>query len=84
LSLVLFTSPAEKRWRWACSKNSKLLHPCRKPELTIRCSHLKALPLLAVAALRENKPFRARELHRHFPDNELSLRETDRIDKGAH
>jgi hypothetical protein len=44
--------------------------------------------LLAVAALRENNPVRARELlgelHGRFPDNELYLREMDRIDKGAH
>ena len=44
--------------------------------------------LLAVAALRDNDPSRARELlgelHRRFPDNELYTREMDRIDKGAH
>jgi hypothetical protein len=44
--------------------------------------------LLAVAALRDNNPARAREilgeLHRRFPDNELYTREIDRIDKGAH
>jgi hypothetical protein len=44
--------------------------------------------LLAVAALRDNNPVRARELlgelHRRFPDNELYKRELDRIDKGAH
>ena len=44
--------------------------------------------LLAVAALRENNPVRARELlgelHRRFPDNELYTREIARIDKGAH
>lgn len=44
--------------------------------------------LLAVAALRDNNPVRARELlgerHRRFPDNELYTREVDRIDKGAH
>ena len=44
--------------------------------------------LLAVAALRDNNPVRARELlgefHRRFPDNELYAREMDRIDKGAH
>ena len=44
--------------------------------------------LLAVAALRDNDPVRARELlgelHRRFPDNELYTREMDRIDKGAH
>jgi len=43
--------------------------------------------LLAVAALRDNNPVRARELlgelHRRFPDNELYMRELDRIDKGA-
>ena len=43
--------------------------------------------LLAVAALRDNNPVRARELlgelHRRFPDNELYTREMDRIDKGA-
>lgn len=43
--------------------------------------------LLAVAALRDNDPIRARELlgelHRRFPDNELYMREMDRIDKGA-
>lgn len=41
--------------------------------------------LLAVAALRENNPGRARELlgelHQRFPDNELYTREIDRIDK---
>jgi hypothetical protein len=44
--------------------------------------------LLAVAALRENNPVRAREilgeLHKRFPDNELYKREMDRIDRGAH
>ena len=44
--------------------------------------------LLAVAALRDNNPVRARELlgelHGRFPDNELYMREMDRIDKGAH
>jgi hypothetical protein len=44
--------------------------------------------LLAVAALRDNNPVRAREilgeLHKRFPDNELYKREMDRIDKGAH
>ncbi len=44
--------------------------------------------LLAVAALRDNDPARARELlgelHRRFPDNELYTREMDRIEKGAH
>jgi hypothetical protein len=39
--------------------------------------------LLAVAALRDNNPTRARELlgelHRRFPDNELYMRELDRI-----
>jgi hypothetical protein len=44
--------------------------------------------LLAVAALRDNNPARARELlaelHRRFPDNELYTREMSRIDKGAH
>src|SRR3984885_1438344 len=43
--------------------------------------------LLAVAALRDNNPVRARELlgelHRRFPDNELYTREMDRIDKGG-
>jgi hypothetical protein len=43
--------------------------------------------LLAVAALRDNNPIRARELlaelHGRFPDNELYKREMDRIDKGA-
>jgi hypothetical protein len=43
--------------------------------------------LLAVAALRDNNPVRARELlgdlHRRFPDNQLYMREMDRIDKGA-
>jgi hypothetical protein len=41
--------------------------------------------LLAVAALRDNNPARARELlgelHRRFPDNELYMRELDRIDR---
>lgn len=41
--------------------------------------------LLAVAALRDGDPVRARELlgelHRRFPDNELYTREIDRIDK---
>jgi hypothetical protein len=41
--------------------------------------------LLAVAALRDNNPARARELlgelHRRFPDNELYTREMERIDK---
>lgn len=41
--------------------------------------------LLAVAALRDNNPTRARELleelHRRFPDNELYMRELDRIDR---
>jgi hypothetical protein len=44
--------------------------------------------LLAVAALRDNNPARARELlgelHRRFPNNELYTHEMDRIDKGAH
>jgi hypothetical protein len=44
--------------------------------------------LLAVAALRDKDPVRARELlgelHRRFPDNVLYTREMDRIDKGAH
>jgi len=44
--------------------------------------------LLAVAALRDNNPARARELlgelHRRFPDNELYKREMDRIDKAGH
>ncbi len=44
--------------------------------------------LLAVAALRDNNPVRARELlgelHTRFPDNELYTREMDRIDKRAH
>jgi hypothetical protein len=44
--------------------------------------------LLAVAALRDNNPARARELlgelHRRFPDNELYAREMDRIDQKAH
>jgi hypothetical protein len=44
--------------------------------------------LLAVVALRDNNPVRARgllgELHRRFPDNELYTREMDRIDKRAH
>ena len=44
--------------------------------------------LLAVAALRDNNPVRAREflgeLHRRFPSNELYTREMDRIDKGGH
>jgi hypothetical protein len=43
--------------------------------------------LLAVAALRDNNPVRARELlgelHGRFPDNELYMREMDRIDKGV-
>jgi hypothetical protein len=43
--------------------------------------------LLAVAALRDNNPVRARELlgelHGRFPDNQLYTREMDRIDKGA-
>ena len=43
--------------------------------------------MLAVAALRDNNPTRARELlgdlHRRFPDNELYTREMDRIDKGS-
>ncbi len=43
--------------------------------------------VLAVAALRDNNPGRARELlgelHRRFPDNELYMREMDRIDEGA-
>ena len=43
--------------------------------------------LLAVAALRDNKPAHARELlgelHRRFPDNELYTREMNRIDRGA-
>jgi hypothetical protein len=43
--------------------------------------------LLAVAALRDNNPVRARELlgelHTRFPDNELYTREMDRIDKGG-
>lgn len=42
--------------------------------------------LLAVAALRDNNPVRARELlaelHVRFPDNELYIREMGRIDKG--
>jgi hypothetical protein len=41
--------------------------------------------LLAVAALRDNNPGRARELlgelHKRFPDNELYKREIDRIDR---
>ena len=41
--------------------------------------------LLAVAALRDNNPARARELlgelHRRFPDNELYTREMNRLDK---
>src|SRR5271169_2579408 len=41
--------------------------------------------LLAVAALRDNDPVRARELlgelHGRFPDNELYMREMNRIDK---
>jgi len=41
--------------------------------------------LLAVAALRDKNPARARELlgelHRRFPDNELYKREIDRIDQ---
>jgi len=44
--------------------------------------------LLAVAALRDHNPERARELlgelQRRFPDNELYTREMNRIDKGAH
>jgi hypothetical protein len=44
--------------------------------------------LLAVAAMRDNNPARARELlaelHRRFPDNELYTRELNRIDKGVH
>jgi hypothetical protein len=44
--------------------------------------------LLAVAALRDKNPVRARELlaelHRRFPDNELYHQEMDRIDKGLH
>jgi hypothetical protein len=44
--------------------------------------------LLAVAALRDHNPVRAREilgeLHRRFPDNELYTREMDRIDKEGH
>jgi len=44
--------------------------------------------LLAVAALRDNNPVRARELlgelHSRFPDNELYTREMDRIDKRKH
>ena len=44
--------------------------------------------LLAVAALRDNNPGRAREilgeLHRRFPNNGLYTREMDRIDKGGH
>jgi len=44
--------------------------------------------LLAVAALRDNNPARARELlgelHQRFPDNELYTREMNRIDKGTH
>jgi hypothetical protein len=44
--------------------------------------------LLAVAALRDNNPARARELleelHRRFPDNELYTREMDRIGRSAH
>jgi hypothetical protein len=44
--------------------------------------------LLAVAALRDNDPVRARqilgELHRRFPDNELYTREMNRIDRGVH
>ena len=44
--------------------------------------------LLAVAALRENNPVRARELlaelHRRFPDNELYSREINRIDTRAY
>jgi hypothetical protein len=43
--------------------------------------------LLAVAALRDNNPVRARELlaelHLRFPDNELYTREMSRIDKGV-
>ncbi len=44
--------------------------------------------LLAVAALRDNNPARARELlaelHQRFPSNELYTRELNRVDKGAH
>jgi hypothetical protein len=44
--------------------------------------------LLAVAALRDKDPVRARELlgelHTRFPDNVLYTREMDRIDKGGH
>ncbi len=44
--------------------------------------------LLAVAALRDKDPVRARELlgelHRRFPDNELYTREMNRIDKRAY
>jgi hypothetical protein len=44
--------------------------------------------LLAVAAMRDHNTAGARELlgelHRRFPDNELYLREMNRIDKGAH
>jgi len=43
--------------------------------------------LLAVAALRDNNPTRARELlgelHRRFPNNELYTHEMNRIDKGV-
>jgi hypothetical protein len=43
--------------------------------------------LLAVAALRDKNPVRARELlaelHGRFPDNELYTREMNRIDKGV-
>ena len=44
--------------------------------------------LLAGAALRDNNPFRARELlwelHKRFPNNGLYTREIDRIDQTAH
>ena len=44
--------------------------------------------LLAVAALRDNNRARALELlgelHRRFPDNELYVREMNRIGRGAH
>lgn len=44
--------------------------------------------LLAVAALRDNNPARAREileeLHQRFPDNELYTREMNRVEKGTH
>jgi len=44
--------------------------------------------LLAVAALRDSNPGRARELlgelHQRFPNNELYTREMNRLDKGAH